>query len=61
MTPVASFPASDRRGVQYLLTDIDDTLTDHGRLPAESYDTLWKLHDAGIIVIPVTGRPDGAT
>jgi len=59
MTPVASFPAPDRRGVRYLLTDIDDTLTDHGKLPAESYDALWKLHDAGIVVIPVTGRPAG--
>jgi len=59
MTPVASFPAADRRGVRYLLTDIDDTLTDHGKLPSESYDALWKLHDAGIVVIPVTGRPAG--
>ena len=59
MIPVASFPAADRRQVRYLLTDIDDTLTDGGRLPAESYDALWKLHDAGIVVIPVTGRPAG--
>ncbi len=59
MIPVASFPVADRRGVRYLLTDIDDTLTDHGKLPARSYDALWNLHDAGISVIPVTGRPAG--
>lgn len=59
MIPVVSFPVADRRRVRYLLTDIDDTLTDRGKLPAESYTALWKLHDAGIIVIPVTGRSAG--
>ena len=57
MIPMASFPVADRRGVRFLLPDIDDTLTDHGKLPSRTYDALWKLHDAGIIVIPVTGRP----
>jgi hypothetical protein len=42
-----------------LLTDIDDTLTSHGRLPAESYAALWQLHEAGVHVVPVTGRPAG--
>ena len=42
-----------------VLTDIDDTLTFHGRLPPESYTALWQLHDANIAVIPVTGRPAG--
>lgn len=46
-------------GIQYLFTDIDDTLTDHGQLGAEAYDALWKLHQKGIKVIPVTGRPAG--
>ncbi len=59
MIPVALFPVVDRRSVRYFLTDIDDTLTDHGKLPAESYDALWNLHDADIVVIPVTGRPAG--
>jgi len=39
--------------------DIDDTLTLHGRLPPESYQALWRLHEAGIRVVPVTGRPAG--
>ncbi|MGE3975885.1 MAG: HAD-IIB family hydrolase [Bdellovibrionales bacterium] len=46
-------------GVQYLFTDIDDTLTDEGRLGAEAYEALWKLEKAGVSVIPVTGRPAG--
>lgn len=59
MIPVASFPPEERSRVRFLLTDIDDTITNGGKLPAESYAALWRLHDAGIHVIPVTGRPAG--
>lgn len=45
--------------IQVLFTDIDDTLTDNGQLPASSYSKLWELSQAGIDVIPVTGRPAG--
>lgn len=45
--------------VSFLLTDIDDTLTNDGRMLAKSYESLWKLHAAGVFVIPVTGRPAG--
>ncbi len=45
--------------VEILFTDIDDTLTNEGRLHAKSYDSLWKLHDMGISVVPITGRPAG--
>lgn len=43
----------------FLLTDIDDTLTDEGLLGAEAYSALWQLRENGIQVIPVTGRPAG--
>jgi HAD superfamily hydrolase (TIGR01484 family) len=39
--------------------DIDDTLTTHGRLPAVAYEALWRLREAGLAVVPVTGRPAG--
>ena len=42
-----------------VLTDIDDTLTDDGRLSATAYGALQRLRDAGLIVVPVTGRPAG--
>lgn len=45
--------------IRFLLTDIDDTLTDEGYLGAKAYSALWDLHEAGIHVIPVTGRPAG--
>jgi HAD superfamily hydrolase (TIGR01484 family) len=45
--------------IEFLLTDIDDTLTDEGLLGPEAYAALWSLHNSGIKVIPVTGRPAG--
>jgi HAD superfamily hydrolase (TIGR01484 family) len=57
--PIAELPAGLCRRLAFLFTDIDDTLTREGMLPAASYATLWDLHDAGIRVVPVTGRPAG--
>jgi HAD superfamily hydrolase (TIGR01484 family) len=59
MRPLAEFSRDERRNVRVVLTDIDDTLTDNGRLSANAYGALEKLHDAGFIVAPITGRPAG--
>jgi HAD superfamily hydrolase (TIGR01484 family) len=40
---------------QYIFTDIDDTLTWHGRLPVQTFYALEALREHGIQVIPVTG------
>lgn len=45
--------------IRYVLCDIDDTITTCGKLTAEAYASLWQLYDAGVHVIPVTGRPAG--
>jgi HAD superfamily hydrolase (TIGR01484 family) len=45
--------------ISILFTDIDDTLTNEGRLGAPAYHALWRLHENGFRVIPVTGRPAG--
>lgn len=42
-----------------VLCDIDDTLTWHGELVPEAYVGLARLRDAGLKVVPVTGRPGG--
>jgi HAD superfamily hydrolase (TIGR01484 family) len=42
-----------------VLTDIDDTLTTDGRLPADAYAALERLEAAGLLVIAITGRPAG--
>jgi HAD superfamily hydrolase (TIGR01484 family) len=59
MQPLAEFPLDTRRAVRAVLADIDDTLTTHGRLHAVAYTALERLREAGLLVIPVTGRPAG--
>lgn len=45
----------DLSHIRYLLTDVDDTLTTDGRLLPETLSALYRLADAGITVVPVTG------
>jgi hydroxymethylpyrimidine pyrophosphatase-like HAD family hydrolase len=59
MKPISEISPDEARGVKYVLMDIDDTLTREGKLLAASYNALWKLNEAGLKVIPVTGRPAG--
>ncbi len=59
MRPLSEFPVDARRAVRFVLCDIDDTLTLHGRLPAAAYAAMERLRTAGLKVIPVTGRPAG--
>ena len=49
----------DPRRVRAVLVDIDETLTTGGRLTAQAYAALERLHGAGLRVVPVTGRPAG--
>jgi HAD superfamily hydrolase (TIGR01484 family) len=59
MRPLSELPAAALRRMRAVLCDIDDTLTDDGRLSAHAYGALERLHAAGLKVIPVTGRPAG--
>jgi HAD superfamily hydrolase (TIGR01484 family) len=59
MRPLAQFPLEERQAIRGVLTDIDDTLTLHGQLPAIAYTALERLREADLLVIPVTGRPAG--
>jgi HAD superfamily hydrolase (TIGR01484 family) len=47
------------KGLKYVLCDIDDTLTNEGKLFSEAYQALWSLERAGFKVTPITGRPAG--
>lgn len=49
----------DPTAIRVVFCDIDDTLTDNGKLQPESYSALWALQNRGIKVVPVTGRPAG--
>ena len=46
-------------GVRVLLTDIDDTLSTDGKLTPDAFGALWRLHEAGVKLVMVTGRPAG--
>ncbi|WP_298925768.1 HAD family hydrolase [uncultured Ramlibacter sp.] len=58
MQPLGDFrPAPGQ--ITGVFTDIDDTLTTDGAVPASVLRSLTALRDAGLHVIPITGRPVG--
>jgi HAD superfamily hydrolase (TIGR01484 family) len=59
MKPLDQLTWADAKRIRYVLTDIDDTVTTDGRLTATAYQALEALDQAGILVIPITGRPAG--
>ncbi|MFQ5994887.1 MAG: HAD-IIB family hydrolase [Acidiferrobacterales bacterium] len=59
MQPLETFPSSVRRRIRGVFFDIDNTLTSDGRLTAEAYSAVERLEKAGLIVVPITGRPAG--
>ncbi len=59
LKPIQQFPPDARKNVRCVLTDIDDTLTIDGRLPAAALAAMERLEAAGKHVIPITGRPAG--
>ncbi len=59
MRPISQMPPDVAASIIGVFADIDDTLTTDGRLPAASYAALEALHDAGLFVAPITGRPAG--
>lgn len=57
--PWHTCPTAALRGVRGVLTDIDDTLTTDGVISPEALLALTALHEAGLPVIAITGRPMG--
>jgi len=59
VTPLAAIPAAVAKHIRGVFCDIDDTLSSDGKLTARAYAALERLHAAGKLVIPITGRPAG--
>ncbi len=59
MRPFSTFSPETRANIRVFLFDIDDTITTDGKLTADAYTALARLKAAGLIVIPITGRPAG--
>ena len=59
MKPLSSWPISERQKIVGVFTDIDDTLTTEGVITPDALQALHQLKAAGLMVIPITGRPVG--
>jgi len=59
MRPLHTFPMDRRRQIRGVFFDIDDTLSTEGKLTADAYGALAELQAAGLITVPITGRPAG--
>ena len=59
MKNINEITKEEAQKIEYILTDIDGTLTNDGPMLPEAYEALWKLHNAGFKIIPVTGRTAG--
>ena len=51
--------SSDLQGIKGVCFDIDDTFSSEGKIRPEAFSALWKLKEAGFVLVPVTGRPAG--
>jgi HAD superfamily hydrolase (TIGR01484 family) len=57
--PLAGADPRVWRSLRAVLADIDDTLTTEGKLTGAAFGSLERLQKAGLLVVPVTGRPAG--
>lgn len=59
MTPLIHWPRECNFRIAGIFTDIDDTLTTEGAITPDALQALADLKAAGLMVIPITGRPIG--
>jgi HAD superfamily hydrolase (TIGR01484 family) len=59
LKPVSALDPGEAALLRGLLFDLDDTFLSHGLLTRVAYEALWRLHDAGMKLVAVTGRPSG--
>ena len=59
MRLIKYIPAEVCQNIRGVFFDIDDTVTTDGRLEGSAYLAIEKLQQAGLLTIPITGRPSG--
>jgi HAD superfamily hydrolase (TIGR01484 family) len=59
MSPIHTLSPSIAKHVIGIFFDIDDTFTSHGKIQSEAFHALWEAKNAGLIMVPITGRPAG--
>lgn len=59
LLPLSACPRDALRGLQAVLSDLDDTLTLDGRIGSQAIAALERLRADGLAIIIVSGRPGG--
>lgn len=59
MDSIHKLDADTARNLDGIFFDIDDTFTTRGKIPAVAFQALWDLKQAGLRIVPITGRPAG--
>ena len=59
MRLIKHIPSEVCQNIRGVFFDIDDTVTTDGRLEGSAYLAIEKLKQAGLLTIPITGRPAG--
>ncbi len=57
--PIESLDPPEACRLHGLLFDLDDTLLDAAALREDAYSALFRLHESGLLLVAVTGRPAG--
>lgn len=56
---ITKAPLEELSAIKGVCFDIDDTFSSEGKILGSTYESLWRLKEVGIKLIPVTGRPAG--
>ena len=59
MKPIEALEPGRIKQIDAVFFDIDDTFSLHSKILPQAYNALWNLKDAGIRLVPITGRPAG--
>lgn len=59
MKPLEQLPPAQVKQIRAVFFDIDDTFSLHSKILPQAYQSLWDLKDAGLKLVPITGRPAG--
>lgn len=59
LLPLSALTADEARRLRGILFDIDDTVTHHGRIVPAAFAAMAEAREAGLRMVPVTGRPAG--
>jgi HAD superfamily hydrolase (TIGR01484 family) len=57
--PVTDIPEGLCKKLRAILFDIDDTFTFLGKIHPGAFSALWEAREAGLLLLPITGRPAG--